>query len=83
MEPTLKQGDVVLVNRAKSHVPDDGLYVLLMDGTMLVKRLRKHPGRKVQVISDNEAYGSFDLNLADPPEDMSIVGRVFWFGREI
>jgi len=83
MEPTLKQGDVALLNRAKAHVPDDGLYVLLMDGTMLVKRLRKRPGRKVQVISDNEAYGSFDLDLADPPEDMSIIGRVVWFGREI
>ena len=83
MEPTLKQGDVALVNRAKAHVPDDGLYVLLMDGTMLVKRLRKRPGRKVQVISDNEAYGSFDLDLADPPKDMSIMGRVVWFGREI
>jgi len=83
MEPTLKQGDVVLVDRAKAHVPDDGLYVLLVDGTMLVKRLRKRPGRKVQVISDNEAYGSFDLDLADPPEDMSIIGRVVWFGREI
>ncbi|MCB2192674.1 MAG: helix-turn-helix transcriptional regulator [Deltaproteobacteria bacterium] len=83
MEPTLKQGDMVLVNRAKDQVPDDGLYVLLMDGTMLVKRLRKRPGRKVQVISDNEAYGSFDFDLADPPEDTTIVGRVVWFGREI
>ncbi|MCF8064421.1 MAG: helix-turn-helix domain-containing protein [Desulfarculaceae bacterium] len=83
MVPTLNQGDVVLANRAKAHVPDDGLYVLLMDGTMLVKRLRKRPGRKVQVISDNEAYGSFDLDLADPPEDMTIIGRVVWFGREI
>ncbi|MBU4566005.1 MAG: helix-turn-helix transcriptional regulator [Desulfarculus sp.] len=83
MEPTLKQGDVVLANRAKAHVPDDGLYVLIMDGTMLVKRLRKRPGRKVQVISDNGAYGSFDLDLADPPEDMTIIGRVVWFGREI
>ncbi|MEW5911973.1 MAG: helix-turn-helix transcriptional regulator [Thermodesulfobacteriota bacterium] len=83
MEPTMKQGDVVLVNRAKAHVPGDGLYVLLMDGTMLVKRLRKRPGRKVQVISDNEAYGSFDLDLANPPDDMTIIGRVVWFGREI
>lgn len=83
MEPTLKQGDVALVNRAKAHVPDDGLYVLRVDGAMLVKRLRKRPGRKVQVISDNEVYGSFDLDLADPPEDVAIIGRVVWLGREV
>lgn len=83
MELTLKQGDVVLVDRTKANVPDDGLYVLRMDDTMLVKRLRKRPGRKVQVISDNEVYGSFDLDLADPPEDVAIIGRVVWLGREV
>ena len=83
MEPTLRQGDVVLVDRAKAHVPDDGLYVLRVDGAMLVKRLNKLPGRRVGVTSDNEVYPSFEFDLASPPEDMAVLGRVVWFGREV
>lgn len=83
MIPTLNQSDLVLVDGAKAHVPDDGLYVLRMDSALLVKRLRKRPGRKVQVMSDNEIYGSFDLNLAAPPEEMAVVGRVIWVGYKV
>lgn len=82
MIPTLNQGDLVLVDRSKAHVPDDGLYVLDTDGALLVKRLRKRPGRRAQVLCDNEVYGSFDLDLASPPEEMSVVGRVVWTGRK-
>ncbi|MCF8042424.1 MAG: helix-turn-helix domain-containing protein [Desulfarculaceae bacterium] len=82
MVPSLNPGDLVLVDKTRSHVPDDGLYALSMDGDMLIKRLRKRPGRKVQVISDNEVYGSFEFDLASPPEEMSVVGRVIWMGRK-
>jgi len=83
MEPTLREGDVVLVDRSKSHVPEDGLYVLRVDNTMLVKRLHKLSYRTLRVICDNDAYGYFDFDVKGPPKDLRVLGKVVWIGREI
>ncbi|WP_275100104.1 S24 family peptidase [Sedimenticola hydrogenitrophicus] len=84
MEPTLRPGDVILVDRRSAQaVPRDGIYVLRMDGSLLVKRLQRLPGRQVKVTSDNPAYEPFNLSLEAPGEDLAIVGRVVWTGRRM
>ncbi|ACL73559.1 putative phage repressor [Thioalkalivibrio sulfidiphilus HL-EbGr7] len=84
MEPTLRPGDVILVDRRSAQaVPRDGIYVLRMDGSLLVKRLQRLPGRKVKVTSDNPAYEPFELALDTPGEDLAIIGRVVWSGRRM
>lgn len=84
MEPTLRPGDVILVDRRSAQaVPRDGIYVLRMDDSLLVKRLQRLPGRKVKVTSDNPAYEPFDLALEAPGEDLAIIGRVVWSGRRM
>ena len=84
MEPTLRPGDVILVDRRNAQaVPRDGIYVLRMDGSLLVKRLQRLPGRQVKVSSDNPAYEPFDLRLDAPGEDLAIIGRVVWAGRRM
>lgn len=84
MEPTLRPGDVILVDRRSAQaVPRDGIYVLRMDGSLLVKRLQRLPGRKVKVTSDNPAYEPFELALDAPGEDLAIIGRVVWSGRRM
>lgn len=84
MEPTLRPGDVILVDRRSAQaVPRDGIYVLRMDGSLLVKRLQRLPGKKVKVTSDNPAYEPFELPLDDPGDDMAIIGRVVWSGRRM
>ncbi|MDX8389185.1 MAG: S24 family peptidase, partial [Mariprofundaceae bacterium] len=41
MEPTLRPGDVILVDRrAADQLPRDGIYVMRMENTLLVKRLQ-------------------------------------------
>ena len=54
-----------------------------VDGTLLVKRLNKLPRWRSEVTKDNEAYRYFELDLANSPEDMVVVGRVTWIGREV
>jgi len=82
MAPTLSSGDDILVDLADG--PErlrDGIYVLRVDGTLLVKRLAIHPvGRRVTVQSDNPAYGDLpDCGL----DEIECIGRVIWTGRKI
>lgn len=84
MEPTLRPGDVILVNhREASSLPRDGIYVMRMDGTLLVKRLQRMPGGVVKVTSDNTAYEPFVVNLGQASDEVNIVGRVVWCGRRM
>jgi len=84
MEPTLRPGDVILVDhREASTLPRDGIYVMRMDGTLLVKRLQRLPGGIVNVTSDNAAYQPFTVTLGQETNEANIVGRVVWCGRRM
>lgn len=57
------------------------IYVLRMDGTLLVKRVLVYPGKQLEIRSDNLEYNPFTIDLKDPPEDFAVVGRVLWSFR--
>lgn len=82
MAPTLADGDDILVDRGDG-APRlrDGIYVLRIDDTLVVKRLSVSPAaRTLSVRSDNPAYPGWpdcDAGAID------IVGRVVWAGRRI
>ena len=82
MLPTFSAGDDVLVDLSDG--PErlrDGIYVLRVDGALMVKRLAIHPvGRRVTVQSDNPAYSDIpDCGL----DEIECVGRAIWAGRRI
>ena len=82
MVPTLADGDEILVDRADgSGRLRDGIYVLRLDDTLVVKRLALNPaGRAVSIRSDNPAYPGWpDCDL----RGLDLVGRVVWAGRRI
>lgn len=84
MEPTLRPGDVILVNHRDQGQARDGIYVLRMDGTLLVKRLQRLPGGIIKVTSDNPAYAPFEVNARDMNTgDIAIIGRVVWTARRM
>lgn len=82
MEGVLNDGDSILVNHSEN-TPKDGLYVLRINENLLVKRLQIVPGGIINVISANEAYHAFEINLNHPADDVEIIGRVEWFGRAV
>lgn len=82
MEGVLNDGDTILINHTHT-TPRDGLYVLRINDNLLVKRLQSMPGGIINVISANEAYPAFEINLNNMTDDVSIIGRVEWFGRLI
>jgi len=84
MEPTLRAGDVILIDHRVTHPNREGVYILRMDGALLVKRLQFRPGGVIDVISDNAAYSAFSIRLADMAEqDFAILGKVVWSGRRM
>lgn len=82
MEPTLHDGDEVLVDLGDGQSRlRDGIYVLRMDDALSVKRIAIEPsGRRISVTSDNPTYPSW--NGLDR-RNVNIVGRVLWFGRQL
>lgn len=82
MAPTLKAGDDILIDHADAAARlRDGIYVLRMDETLLVKRLAVHPfDRRVTIQSDNPSYPDWPDRS---PADLDIVARVLWAGRRL
>jgi phage repressor protein C with HTH and peptisase S24 domain len=82
MAPTLNPGDDILVDLAdREERLRDGVYVLRIDDTLVVKRIALHPiGGRVTVQSDNPAYPDWpDCDLAS----LNCIGRVIWAGRKL
>ena len=82
MTPTLHDGDVILVDMNRRNPIPPGIFVL-HDGLGLVaKRLEHVPMSdppRVRIISDNQQYSPYECTA----EEVNIVGRVRWFGREL
>ena len=75
MEPTIADGDQIVVDERDVRVTaNPAVFVLRVDGVLLVKRVSR-AGGGVRVASDNPAYPAF---VADGAE---IIGRVVWLAR--
>ncbi|OYY89600.1 MAG: peptidase S24 [Sphingomonas sp. 28-66-16] len=77
MEPTIVDGDDMLVDRGDRRVPDrGGIFVVRRDGALMVKRLARQ-GRTIRVISDNPEFPPL------PPGPVEIIGRVVRLSRRL
>ncbi|WP_422342841.1 S24 family peptidase [Parasphingorhabdus sp.] len=82
MEPTLSDGDDVLVDASDyGSRLRDGIYVVRVDDTLMVKRIALRPDSKfVSISSDNPTYPTWnDVDRGT----IHIAGRVLWFGRAL
>lgn len=75
MAPGLQDGDRLLVDEA-SRAPDaaGGIYVIRIDGGLLVKRVRRI-GRRLVATSDNPDAPPL------PKGEIAVIGRAVWQGR--
>lgn len=78
MEPTLRDGDEILVDRTPRPLRA-GIHVIRLDDVLLVKRLESGPGGTLRVISDNAAYPRMER----PAQDVEVIGRVVWKGGRL
>lgn len=78
MEPTLRDGDEILVDRSPRPMRA-GVHVIRLDDVLLVKRLETGPAGTIRVISDNPAYPRMERAVTE----VEIVGRVVWKGGRL
>jgi phage repressor protein C with HTH and peptisase S24 domain len=82
MVPTLGNGDEIMVDHDDAAERlRDGVYVLHLDGVLMVKRIAIGPLRgRFSVLSDNPHFRDWaDID----PALVRIVGRVVWTGRRL
>jgi phage repressor protein C with HTH and peptisase S24 domain len=75
MEPTIHDGDSLLVDTAQTAVVDGKVYALWYDGGERVKRLFRLPGGGLRIKSDNAAFDTIELG-SDYGGFVRIIGRV-------
>jgi phage repressor protein C with HTH and peptisase S24 domain len=82
MDPTIRDGDLILVDRSIDRVVDNGIYVVTLGGLVLVKRVQSRSDGGIILSSDNSNYRD-DVVPAGELPNLKIEGRVRWFGRTI
>ena len=82
MEPTIRDGDQILIDTSVSEVRDNGIYCVVYGNMLLVKRVHPRMNGSLQLISDNDVYPPEEVSAGDVPS-LSIAGRVRWFGRNL
>lgn len=83
MEPTVCDGDVVLLDESQTEPRDGRIYALLKpDGELIIKRLIQSITGGWIIRSDNEDKRAYpDQPITDTDlENLTIVGRVVWHG---
>jgi phage repressor protein C with HTH and peptisase S24 domain len=82
MTPTLQGGDVVLVDMNQRRPVPPGIFVLHDGMGLVAKRLEYIPMSdppRLRIISDNQQYSPYECTA----EEVNIIGRVRWYGREM
>lgn len=82
MEPTLRSGDIVLVDGSITNPQEEGIYLVRLDSAIMVKRVQILEGNRIEMTSDNERYKPIAVDTRGRA-DLAVIGRVVWYGRKI
>lgn len=79
MAGTLDSGDLILVDTTLQSFKGEGVYVLMVEDALFVKRVSLDPDSgSIILLSDNSRYPPIRVNKR---ERVRIIGRVIWAGR--
>ena len=82
MQPTIQDGDLLLVDTTDRSISSFGVYVLEIGGERLVKRVQRKLDGSLVLISDNDTYQP-DQVSGDMLDSVTVIGRVVWGGGGI
>lgn len=75
MEPTLHDGDFVVVDVSAQRAFTDALFAFVLDGDLFVKRFQR-AGHNLVIHSDNPRYPPITLTPADMEHGFKVIGKV-------
>lgn len=79
--PELKPRDTVMVDLRDRAVASEGLHVVRLDDSLILKKLQRLPGRVLRVSSSNDEYPPFEIAASEETQrDFEVIGRVRWAG---
>ena len=73
MDPTLRDGDEILVDRSLRPLRD-GIHVVRIGEALMVKRLETGRPGVIVLLSDNPAYRPIEVRAVE----VHVIGRVVW-----
>jgi phage repressor protein C with HTH and peptisase S24 domain len=81
MDPTLLDGDLVLVNHSRNSIsPQGGIYAIAIDDEIMIKRVQPADSpEKILVISDNKQYPHREITT----DKVRVNGKVIWYARDL
>ncbi|MBX7500264.1 transcriptional regulator [Qipengyuania sp. YG27] len=77
MEPTLRSGDEIFVDRNKR--AGEGIHVVRIGDALHVKQVQASAPGRITLISANDSYAPIDLAR----EEVEVIGRVVWKGGRV
>lgn len=81
MEPTVRDGDILLVDTSEQARLTEGIYVIDYGGESRCKRLMPLFDGGLKICSDNPDYPPEEVKPGQV-EQIRVVGRVIWVGGE-
>jgi phage repressor protein C with HTH and peptisase S24 domain len=82
MEPGIRNGDLLLIDKTDRTFRNFGIYVIEARGERLVKRVQRKFDGSLILISDNKIYQPESIP-ADLAKEVQVVGRVIWRGGQL
>ncbi len=82
MAPTLLDGDIVLIDLTRRTPTPPGVFVLFDGMGLVAKRIEHVPNSDpptMRIISDNPRYSVYERTA----DEVNLIGRVRWLGREL
>jgi len=70
MEPTIKDGSIIFIDREDKSIQNGGIFVISTPAGVFVKRINLRSDGKIELISDNRLYPSEIIEQAE------IIGKV-------
>jgi len=75
MAGVIDDRDVMIIDTENKSL-SDGIYVIRIDGNLLVKRAQLLPNQIIRISSANPVYEPFEVDMKRLPDDFEIIGAV-------
>lgn len=74
MSPSLKVGDIAIVNRTVTSANTSGIYVLVVGKDYVLRRVQRLLGGRLRITCDNKNYP--EIETVDNVAELTVVGKV-------